>query len=190
MSDTELGALIERAAQGDQAAFRELYRRFRPSVRRVAQGFPALGPSEVEDVVQETFVRAFKELPRLRHPQAFSHWLVTIARHHALALSRGARSQAQATETLSHEQAQAAPALPESLARERRAAVVRSLIAQLPEGPEQQTAQLFYVEGELSAREIAEKLGLGKSAITMRLERFRARVKRELLGRLLASEVE
>lgn len=190
MSDTELGALIERAARGDQAAFRELYRRFRPSVRRVAQGFPSLGPSEVEDVVQETFVRAFKELPRLRHPQAFSHWLVTIARHHALALSRGARSQAQATETLSHEQAQAAPALPESLARERRAAVVRSLIAQLPEGPEKETAQLFYVEGELSAREIAEKLGLGKSAITMRLERFRARVKRELLGRLLASEVE
>ncbi|HET9452097.1 MAG TPA: RNA polymerase subunit sigma, partial [Aggregicoccus sp.] len=51
-------------------------------------------------------------------------------------------------------------------------------------------ARLFYVEGELSAREIAEQLGLGKSAITMRLERFRARVKRELLGRLLASEME
>lgn len=190
MSETELGALITRAAQGDQVAFRDLYHRFRPSVRRVAQGFPALGAAEVEDVVQETFVRAFKELPRLRHPQAFSHWLVTIARHHALSLSRGVRSQAQAAESLSHQQEQEVPALPESLGRERRAAVVRSLIEALPEGPEKQTARLFYVEGELSAREIAEQLGLGKSAITMRLERFRARVKRELLGRLLASEVE
>ena len=42
---------------------------------------------------------------------------------------------------------------------------------------------------ELSAREIAERLGLGKSAVTMRLERFRARIKRELLARLLAAEV-
>lgn len=190
MSETELGALIGRAAEGDQAAFRALYGRFRPTVRRVAQGFPALGPAEVEDVVQEAFVRAFKELPRLRHPQAFSHWLLTIARHHALSLSRGARSQAQAAQSLLHEQEHSAPPLPESLTRERRAAVVRSLIEAMPEGPEKQTAQLFYVEGELSAREIAEQLGLGKSAITMRLERFRARVKRELLGRLLASEME
>jgi RNA polymerase sigma-70 factor (ECF subfamily) len=190
VSDTELGALITRAAAGDEAAFHDLYRRFRPAVRRVAQGFTALGPSEVEDVVQETFVRAYKELPRLRHPQAFSHWLVTIARHHALAMARGARSREQVAESLAHEQAAAAPARPPALALERRAAVVRSLIEALPEGPEKQTAQLFYVEGELSAREIAERLGLGKSAITMRLERFRARVKRELLGRLLASELE
>ena len=156
----------------------------------MAQSFVTLGPAEVEDVVQDTFVRAFKELPRLRHPQAFSRWLVTIARHHALALSRGARTREQVAEGLTHELEPATPALPPALALERRAAVVRSLIEALPEGPEKQTAQLFYVEGDLSAREIAERLGLGKSAITMRLERFRARVKRELLGRLLATELE
>ena len=77
-----------------------------------------------------------------------------------------------------------------SLEVERRVAVVRSLIEELPEGPEKETVRLFYLEGELSAREIADRLGLGKSAVTMRLERFRARVKRELLARLLAAEVE
>jgi RNA polymerase sigma-70 factor (ECF subfamily) len=41
------------------------------------------------------------------------------------------------------------------------------------------------VEGELSAREIADRQGVGKSAITMRLERFRARIKRELTARLV-----
>ena len=49
--------------------------------------------------------------------------------------------------------------------------------------------ELFYVEGQLSAREIADKLGVGKSAITMRLERFRARVKRELTLRVLAGKL-
>jgi RNA polymerase sigma-70 factor (ECF subfamily) len=60
--------------------------------------------------------------------------------------------------------------------------LVRRLIDDLPEGPEKETVHLFYVEGTLSAREIAERLGVGKSAITMRLERFRTRVKRRLLA--------
>ena len=41
-----------------------------------------------------------------------------------------------------------------------------------------------------SNREIAQQLGVGKSAVTMRLERFRAKVKRELLRRLLAAQWE
>ena len=60
--------------------------------------------------------------------------------------------------------------------------VVRRVIAELPDGPEKDTVRLFYLEGELSAREIAERLGVGKSAITMRLERFRAKVKRRVLA--------
>ena len=190
MTQLELGPLIERAAQGDEAAFRELYRRFRPAVRRVAQAFPSLGPAEVEDVVQDTFVRVHRELPRLRHPQAFSRWLVTIARNQALAVARGARSREQVSQELAHEQPMELPALPPSLLLERRVAIVRGLIEELPEGPEKQTAQLFYVEGELSAREIAEQLGVGKSAVTMRLERFRSRVKRELLRQVLAGRRE
>ena len=51
---------------------------------------------------------------------------------------------------------------------------------ELAEEPE--TVHVFYVEGTLSAGEIAGRLGVGKSAITMRQERFRARVK----GRALA----
>ena len=190
MTEEEVAVCIQRAARGEQDACRQLYQRFHGSVRRVAFGFSGLGPAEVEDVVQETFARAFRELPRLQHPRAFSRWLVTIARNHALALSRGERVRALAAEHLSREVEDLAPAVPPSLGVERRVAVVRALIEELPEGPEKETARLFYLEGELSAREIAERLGLGKSAVTMRLERFRARVKRELLARLLAAEVE
>ena len=60
--------------------------------------------------------------------------------------------------------------------------VVRRVIDSLPEGPERETVHLFYVEGKLSAREIAEKLGVGKSAVTMRLERFRTKVKKRILA--------
>jgi len=80
--------------------------------------------------------------------------------------------------------------LPEAIQREAAAAVVRRLIDDLPEGPEKDTVRMFYVDGTLSAREIAERQGVGKSAVTMRLERFRARVKRELLLRLLAQGLD
>ncbi|AKF86584.1 hypothetical protein MFUL124B02_29640 [Myxococcus fulvus 124B02] len=45
-------------------------------------------------------------------------------------------------------------------------------------------------KGSVSAREIAEQMGVGKSAVTMRLERFRGRIKRELLRRVLAGRWE
>lgn len=75
--------------------------------------------------------------------------------------------------------------VPESVRAEFDEAVVRQLIDALPDGPEKDTVRLFYVEGVLSTREIGERLGVGKSTITMRLERFRARVKRELVVRVL-----
>lgn len=189
MTEEQVAAWLERAARRDQLACRELYQAFHGSVRRVAEGFAALGSAEVEDVVQETFVRAFRSLSRVHHPRAFSGWLHTIARHIALSLDRSARRRERVRDALAREGEPATPALPEALQLERRVAVVRALIEELPEGPEKQTAHLFYVEGTQSAREIAEQLGLGKSAVTMRLERFRARVKRELLARLLAAEV-
>ncbi|HET9753960.1 MAG TPA: hypothetical protein VFP52_13400, partial [Myxococcales bacterium] len=61
---------------------------------------------------------------------------------------------------------------------------VREVIDGLREGPEKETVRLFYLEGTLSAREIALRMGVGKSAVTMRLERFRARVKAQLCERL------
>lgn len=61
---------------------------------------------------------------------------------------------------------------------------------ELTEWEEKKTVYLFYVEGQLSARESAEQLGVGKSTVTMRLERFRARIKQELLRRVLAGRWE
>ena len=55
------------------------------------------------------------------------------------------------------------------------------MIEALREGPEKETVRLFYLEGKLSAREIAQRMGVGKSAVTMRLERFRAKVRAQIL---------
>jgi RNA polymerase sigma-70 factor (ECF subfamily) len=189
-SSEELTQWVRRAAGGEESAFGELYRRTRPLVARLTSGFSMLDADEVEDVIQETYVRAFKALPRLKEAGAFEAWLLSIARNRARTRLERKSHLKRIEEEAQEPEPEAIPPLPEALQVERDIAVVRQLIAELPEGEEKKTVQLFYLEGELSAREIAEKLGVGKSAVTMRLERFRARIKRELLRRVLAGRWE
>jgi RNA polymerase sigma-70 factor (ECF subfamily) len=189
-SSEELTEWVRRAARGEESAYGELYQRTRPLVARLTAGFATLDPDEVEDVIQETYVRAFKALPRLKEPGAFEGWLLSIARNRARTRLERKNHLRRLEEETPDVEPEAVPLLPEALQVERDIAVVRQLIAELPEGEEKKTVQLFYLEGELSAREIAERLGVGKSAVTMRLDRFRARIKRELLRRVLAGRWE
>ncbi len=174
---------VGRALEGDSTAFRALYDRHRPSVHRVARSFAELDRDDVEDVIQEAFVRGFQSLSRLKEPARFGPWLLTIARNRALTRLARRRSALEMADDLGKEaEEMEAAAEPVDPTAEAELEVVRRIIAALPDGPEKETVHLFYVEGKLSAREIAERLGVGKSAITMRLERFRAKVKRRVLS--------
>lgn len=176
--------LVPRAIAGDRAAFRALYDRHRPAVHRVARAFATLDPDDAADVVQDAFIRAFSNLSKLSQPARFAPWLLTITRNRALTRLGRRRAADKLSEDLSFEVsalAEDVAAMPE-LGAEAELEVVRKIVAELPEGAEKETVRLFYLEGELSAREIAARLGVGKSAITMRLERFRAKVKRRVLA--------
>jgi RNA polymerase sigma-70 factor (ECF subfamily) len=177
-------ALVARALQGDRAAHRTLYDRHRPAVHRLARSFAALDRDDAEDVVQDAFVRAFGNLARLREASRFGAWLLMIARNRALSRMARRRASVQLADDLGREieaLAEHVSSLPETT-DEPELEVVRRVIAELPDGAEKETVRLFYLEGHLTAREIAERLGVGKSAITMRLERFRAKVKRRVLS--------
>jgi len=100
MSD---GELVERACGGDDAAFVELYRRHRGSVRAVAAR-RCFG-HEIDDVVQETFARVIPRLGDLRKPDRFGQWVRGICANICADLGRaGARERVCDPDTL-HEQA-------------------------------------------------------------------------------------
>src|SRR6185295_3931139 len=80
----ELARVLARAAQGDETAHRWLFRSYRPRVVRLCAAFAALDADEVEDVVQETFVRALRRVGQLKEAGAFEPWLYAIARNRAL----------------------------------------------------------------------------------------------------------
>ena len=182
--------LVSRALSGGhrgKAAEEELYRRYRAAVARLAASFSELDADEAEDVVQEAFVRAFRALGSLKDRERFAAWLFTIARNRARSYLTSRATHTKAAEDATRE-AQLVedhvPAASQVLEKEAELRAVREVIDGLREGPEKETVRLFYLEGTLSAREIATRMGVGKSAVTMRLERFRARVKAQLFERL------
>ncbi len=182
--------LIGRALAGgarSKAAEEELYRRYRPAVSRLAASFSELDPDEAEDVVQEAFVRAFRALGSLKDRERFAAWLFTIARNRARSYLTSRATHNKAAEDATREAnllQDHVPAASHAMEKEAELRAVRDVIDGLREGPEKETVRLFYLEGTLSAREIASRMGVGKSAVTMRLERFRARIRAQLSERL------
>src|SRR5713226_7584737 len=182
--------LVARALAGGlraKAAEEEMYRRYRPAVSRLAASFSELDGDETEDVVQEAFVRAFRALASLKDRERFAAWLFTIARNRARSYLTSRATHHKAAEEATRE-AQLledhVPAASHALEKEAELRAVREVIDGLREGPEKETVRLFYLEGTVSAREIAMRMGVGKSAVTMRLERFRAKVRAQLTERL------
>ncbi|MCL2307967.1 MAG: RNA polymerase sigma factor RpoE [Proteobacteria bacterium] len=99
MSEREVDQqLVVRAQQGDKLAFGRLVSKYQ---RRLARLLSRLirDPVEVEDVAQETFIKAYRSLPDFRGDSAFYTWLYRIgintAKNHLL--SSGRRAQASAS---------------------------------------------------------------------------------------------
>jgi RNA polymerase sigma-70 factor (ECF subfamily) len=75
--------LVQRARQGDAAAFGELIDRHRAAVFRAA--LAALGShADAEDAAQDAFLVAYRRLDSFRGDASFKTWLLTIAWHQAI----------------------------------------------------------------------------------------------------------
>ncbi|MEO7297355.1 MAG: RNA polymerase sigma factor [Verrucomicrobiota bacterium] len=74
-TDSELIAAV---LQGDEASFEPLIVKYQPRVFATARRY-ARRESEVEDIVQEIFVKAFQKLKSFRGEAPFEHWLMRLA---------------------------------------------------------------------------------------------------------------
>lgn len=78
MSDREIDQqLVERVQRGDKQAFGLLVAKYQRKLARLLSRL-IRDPAEVEDVAQETFIKAYKALPSFRGDSAFYTWLYRI----------------------------------------------------------------------------------------------------------------
>ena len=84
--------LVAAAKGASEAAVRELVRRMNPRLFRIARGIVA-SDAEAEDVVQETYLKAFTQFDKFRAEARFSTWITCIAINTARMHVRRARPQ-------------------------------------------------------------------------------------------------
>ena len=89
--------LIDRACAGDRDAFQDLFGHHRHKVYKVAYGL-CRNQEDALDVVQDTFLKAQKALPRFEGRSSVGTWLCQIATHRAIDLGR--RQKVRRAETL------------------------------------------------------------------------------------------
>jgi RNA polymerase sigma-70 factor (ECF subfamily) len=183
LSDEEV---VGRVLAGDTSLFEILMRRYNQRLFRVARAILA-DDAEAEDVMQETYVRVFRELANFRGEARFSTWLTRIACHEALARARKRRRLVPIAGGAPPE-----PPSPESLGPERELenrelqALLREAVELLPD-PLRSVFCLREVEG-LSTEETADALGLTLENVRVRLHRAK-RSLREALDERVGREV-
>ncbi len=167
--------LVRAARAADQEAFRALMQRHQAGVLRLVGRFVA-SREDAEDVVQETFIAAYRQMRRFRGDASFGTWIGRIAIYKALKVARGQRPLERYEdnpEAHSVEEADGAQAL-----------AVREAVARLPEKLRLPVVLRFW-EG-LSGKEIAGVLGWKQSTVWTRLYRGLERLRKDLQGVELA----
>jgi RNA polymerase sigma-70 factor (ECF subfamily) len=141
-------------------------RRYQTSIYRVA--LRMLGSrADAQDAVQETFVRAWRALPRFRHDSAISTWLYRIVTRRALDRIASRRS----TGTLDEVEVEAGPDPAQAAEHQERLRAIRRAIAKLP--PDQRAALVLREFEGLSYQEVAQVLGASVPAVKTRIHRAR-----------------
>lgn len=134
-----------------------------------------------QDLVQDTFLRAWRALDKLREVGAVKAWLITILRREHARLFERKAMPADDIEDFDLPDPQACP---EGNADE---ATLRKAIATLE--PKYREPLLLQVVGGYSCAEIAEQLGLGEAAVMTQLFRARQKLKGQLAGEEAVAEV-
>jgi RNA polymerase sigma-70 factor (ECF subfamily) len=164
LSDEELASKI---SEGSRSLFEELVSRYS---RRLFYFLRHRTESDqdIEDLVQETFLKAFKSIDRFNPERKFSTWLYTIANREAISHHRANKKMKHSPTGIS-----SLPDPEEAVIRKEESQNIWELASALPK-KEYEALWLFYAE-EMPIKDIARVTK--KSPITVRVLLYRARMK-------------
>jgi RNA polymerase sigma-70 factor (ECF subfamily) len=147
-------ALVRAAQSGDRAAFGTLYQEYGRLIHGILLAHVSY--QDAEDLMQDVFMKALKQLPALREPAAFAGWLMAIARRTASDFLRARKTTIPL-----------GPFFQERRAPQGEAFAVLAIIQQLPESY-RETLIFRLVEG-MTGPEIAARTGLTPDSVRVNL---------------------
>jgi RNA polymerase sigma-70 factor (ECF subfamily) len=178
--------LVAQAREGDTVAFGELVRRYEGKIFRLAQHITQ-NREDAEDVLQETFLKAYEHLDQFQGNSKFYTWIVRIAVNQALMKLRRRKSDRSVSldetidtgeDNIVREIAAWGEDPEERFSREELGELLDSAIKGL-EPPYRSVFVLRDIE-DLSTEETADALGLSIPAVKSRLLRARLQLREKL----------
>lgn len=157
-------ALVSAARAGDRSAFGLLYDRYARMVHGIL--LCRVPPREVDDLVQEVFLLALRQLHSLRDLSRFGAWLSTITRNRANDYYRKASPVDRATDPDAEGQAESRT---NDHVVEQQAAMTLAVLRRLPE-TYREPLMLRLVEG-MTGPEIAARMGMTHGSVRVNLHR-------------------
>jgi len=173
---------VARVLAGDTSLFEILMRRYNQRLFRISRGILA-DDTEAEDVMQEAYVRAFRELAAFRGEARFSTWLTRIACHEALARSRKRRRLVPLDSGGGPPDPPSETSGPEREMENRELRTVLQEAVEVLPDPLRTVFCLREIEG-LSTEETAETLGLSVENVRVRLHRAKRSLRQSLDERI------
>jgi RNA polymerase sigma factor (sigma-70 family) len=174
---SDYAALVERAQSSDpaqrRAAFDQLVGQFQGAAYR--QAYAILGDAQLaEDVTQDAFLSAYRNIDQLRDPLAFPGWLRRIVQTQC---NRVLRRSALDEEPLEArwDLESGTPPVEALIEASELTASLRSAVQDLPHH-ERVVTEGFYLRGE-SQKEVAERLGIPLTTVKKRLQYARGRLR-------------
>lgn len=175
--DRSDGELVSQALTGDEEAAETLFRRYSGFVVGLAYRLAGGRQTEVDDLVQDSLLKALEKLHQLRDPQSFAKWLGTIvvrtSRRHFRRLRLQSRFLNQESPPIDVN-ALVSSDVPPDIAAELRC--LYSMLKTLP-SDERVALVLRRVQG-LTIPEIAEWMGVSLSTVKRRLDAAEAKLAR------------
>ena len=179
-------ALVAQAQTGGEEAFTELVNRYEGNIYRLARHITQ-NPEDAEDVLQETFLKAYEHLADFQGNSKFYTWLVRIAVNQALMKLRKRKTDASVSlddpfdtgeESLVREIAVWEPNPEQTYSQEEIRAILQKAVESLP--PTFRAVFALRDIEELSTEETAAALNLSIPAVKSRLLRARLRLREKL----------
>lgn len=175
LSDADDETLVGRSSDGDTHAFEALMRRYGPLVQAYARRYLGAG-GDVDDAVQETFITAWRELPKLDATTALRSWLITIVSRKSIDQLRKRRDHDPLDHTADQASDEQSPHVISEVKSRQEA--LSAALSSLP--ADQRRSWVLREIAHYSYDEIASKLELPPSTIRGLLSRARKNLMAEM----------
>jgi len=174
--------LVQKAQQDDERAFGKLVERYESKVYSLAMKM-LRNPEDAEDVLQDTFLRAYRGIKSFQGNSTFSTWIYRITANSALMRLRKKQLPTVSIDDADEREtpiniADWSPGPVEQLLTQETQKAMDEAIAALP--PEFKQVFILRDVEELSNAEVAEILDLSVAAVKSRLHRARLKVRNRL----------